>query len=81
MFVGFLLRLYMAYTPDMTNTKYPWSKVNPFFPNALFLYPLKISENLTVFWCFQGVEKVCIGNEWVNYSGSTHTYITGKFFI
>ena len=25
------------------------SSVNPFFPNAPFLYPLKISENLTVF--------------------------------
>ena len=38
---------------------------NPFVPNAPFLYPLKTSENLTVFWCFQGVEKGCIGNEWV----------------
>ena len=39
---------------------------NPFVPNASFLYPLKTEENLTVFWCFQGVEKGCIGNEWVN---------------
>ena len=39
---------------------------NPFVSNALFLYPLKTSENHTVFWCFQGVEKGCIGNEWVN---------------
>ena len=28
--------------------------------------PLKISENRKVFWCFQGVEKGCIGNKWVN---------------
>ena len=34
--------------------------INPFVPNALFLYPLKISG------CFQGVEKGCYGNEWVN---------------
>ena len=27
---------------------------NPFIPNALFLYPLKTSENGKVFWCFQG---------------------------
>ena len=27
--------------------------INPFAPNALFLYPLK-TENLTVFLCFQG---------------------------
>ena len=27
---------------------------------------LKTSENLTVFRCFQGVEKECVGNEWVN---------------
>ena len=39
--------------------------VNPFVPNAPFLCPLKTSENLTVF-CFQGVEKGCAGNEWVN---------------
>ena len=38
---------------------------NPFVPNAPFLYPLKTSENLKVFWCFQGVEKRCIGNKWV----------------
>ena len=39
--------------------------INPFVPNAPFLYPLKTSENCKVFWCFQGVEKGCIGNEWV----------------
>ena len=38
------------------------SEFNPIFPNATFLYPLKI-ENLKVFWCFQGVEKECIGNK------------------
>ena len=38
---------------------------NPFVPNALILYPLKTSENLT-FFCFQGVEKGCIGNKWVH---------------
>ena len=40
--------------------------INPFVPNATFLYPLKILENLTTFWCFQGVAKSCIGNKWVN---------------
>ena len=43
----------------------PWF-FNPFVANAPFLYHLKASENSTVFWCFQGVEKGCIGNEWVN---------------
>ena len=38
---------------------------NSFVPYAPFPYPLKKSENLTVFLCFQGVEKECIGNEWV----------------
>ena len=37
--------------------------INPFFPNAPFLYPLKTSENRKVFWCFQWVEKGCIGNK------------------
>ena len=31
--------------------------INPFVPNAPFLYPLKTSENLKVFWRFQEVEK------------------------
>ena len=39
--------------------------LNPLLPNAPFPYPLKTSENFTVFQCFQGVEKGCIGNEWV----------------
>ena len=38
---------------------------NPFVPNAPFFYPLKTSENRRFFWCFQEVEKGCIGNEWV----------------
>ena len=28
--------------------------INPFVPNAPFLYPLKISENRKVFLCFHG---------------------------
>ena len=39
--------------------------INPFVPNAPFSYPLKTRENRMVFWCFQGVEKGCIGYEWV----------------
>ena len=38
---------------------------NPFVPSAPFLYPLKSLGNVKVFWCFQGVEKGCIGNKWV----------------
>ena len=39
------------------------SALTPFVSNARFLYSLKTSENRKV---FQGVEKGCIGNEWVN---------------
>ena len=39
--------------------------INPFVPNAPFLYTLKTSENLMVFWYFQGVEKGCMENKWV----------------
>ena len=35
---------------------------NPFVPNAPFLYHMKTSENFTVFWSFQEVEKGCIRN-------------------
>ena len=46
---------------------YYWGiSVNSFVPNARFLYPLKTSENLPVFWRFQGVEKGCIKNAWLN---------------
>ena len=37
---------------------------NPFVSNSPFHYTLKTSENRKVF-CFQGVEKGCIGNKWV----------------
>ena len=40
--------------------------INPFVPNAPFTYPLKTSENLQVFWYFQGVEKGRIRNKWFN---------------
>ena len=39
--------------------------INSFVPNAPFLNPLK-TENRKFFRCFQGVEKGCIENEWVN---------------
>ena len=35
--------------------------INPFVPNALFLYPLKTENRKD----FQKVEEWCIGNEWV----------------
>ena len=44
-------------------------QIKPFFPNATFLYPLETSENPKVFWCFQGVEKGCLGDKWVKFCG------------
>ena len=42
-------------------------EVNQLVPNPPFLYPqVKHQVTLTVFGCFQGVEKECIGNKWVN---------------
>ena len=52
---------------ESAGNTYPQEKQNPFVPNASFFYPLKTSENFTVFWCFQGVEKGCIGNKWVKW--------------
>ena len=40
--------------------------INPYLPNAPFLYSLKTSENLAVFGCFQGLGKGCVENKWVN---------------
>ena len=47
--------------------------INPFVLNAPFLYSLKISENLTVFSCSEGVEKGCIGKEWAKVLNVTIT--------
>ena len=52
---------------ESAGNTYPQEKQNPFVPNASFFYPLKTSENLTVFWCFQGVKKGCIGNKSVKW--------------
>ena len=41
--------------------------INPFGPNALFLYLLKTSENLSGFSCFQRVKKEYIESKWVNW--------------
>ena len=38
------------------------------FPMHLFSTPLETSQNLTVFCCFQGVEKRFIGNKWIKTS-------------
>ena len=53
--------------------------INPFVPTAPFLYPLKTSEHFTFFWCFQGVEKGYIGNEWVKnkYDNNLRLLFTG----
>ena len=48
--------------------------INLFVPNALFLYPLKTSENLMVF-CFQGVETGFMGNKWVNVPDIARVFI------
>ena len=42
-------------------------KFNPFGPSAPFLYPLKASENLTIFLFFQDVEGGCTGSEWIKF--------------
>ena len=54
----------------------PTLQLNPFVPNAPFLYPLKTSENRKV----QGVEKGCTGNEWVNQTHLTILEILKRFF-
>ena len=42
-------------------------EVNPFVPNAPFLYPLKTSENRKVFDVFRGQRKCALGvNELIN---------------
>ena len=33
----------------------PIQHINPLLPGVAYLYPLKTSENLKIFWYFQGV--------------------------
>ena len=49
---------------------------NLFIFSAPFIYPLKIPENLTVFGCFQWVEKGYIGNKWVKLLCNTSLYFS-----
>ena len=46
-------------------------RLNPFVPNAPFLYSPKTSENRKVFLCFQGVEKGCTENKRIKLKPST----------
>ena len=53
-----------AYFRKQTFQRFLWPLLlTPFVSNTRFLYPLKTSENRTVFWCFQEVEKGCIEKE------------------
>ena len=46
----------------------PFSSMTPFILLVSAFFMEKVSvfvKNIKVFWCFQGVEKGCIGNKWV----------------
>ena len=69
---GFFLRTFTSSNrliiPLMFKSDSHWKvtyfyMVNPFAPNALFLHPLKTSEN--GFLMFIGGREGCIGNKWV----------------
>ena len=78
--LSLLLLLYIDFTARICQLRAlsPWIKCNmmirfkPFDPNVPFLYPLKISENRKVFWCFQGVETGCIGTNELTIKFSLH---------
>ena len=57
------------------------NQFNPFVPNAPFLYLLKISENRAIFWCFQGVEKGCVGNECIKKEQFRNLKITFEYIF
>ena len=40
---------------------------------------MKIFENPKVFWCFQGAEKGCIGNEWVKWENISQPFTRISF--
>ena len=59
------IRAYFATVQQSSGMCLLYVDLNLFMPNAPFLYPLKTSEKITVFRCFQGVEEGCIGKKWV----------------
>ena len=69
LFFRFFSKFLKNCKPGVANQEYQTfphlGLINPFVPNAPFLYPLKTSEKFTVFLCFQWVEKGCIRNGWV----------------
>ena len=66
---------YSKITKDSLTHSFP---MHP-FPTAW--KHLKTSENRKVFWCFQGVEKGCIGNEWVKTKTSMHLVWCSMFSL
>ena len=55
--------------------------INSFVLNTPILYPMKTSENLAVFWCFQEVEKGSIGNKWAKISSVKILYNKKNHFL
>ena len=84
-FVGIdkiLIKIFLQVNNDFYKTAklgkiFIYNNINRFVHNAPFLYLLKISENRKVFWCFQGVEKGCTGNKWVNLKNCRKIYLNG----
>ena len=53
---------FLSFNNKHSKLRDSWVSVNLFVSSAPFLYPLK-----TVFWCFQVVEKGCIGSKRINW--------------
>ena len=51
----FLIKLFFIKFILNTKSNREFSMLNPLKPSVAFLSPLKTSEKLKVFWCFQGV--------------------------
>ena len=91
---SFLIQCFIAVLRQLQNKKKSINKLDigstHSFPMHLSL-PSENIENRKVFWCFQGIEKGCIGKEWVDKgwnkknllnffgtSGHAFTYQTNK---
>ena len=63
-FLSLVLEMNTVKVKEIYKTLRFTNYANPFFPNALFLYPLKTSGKLAVFWCFQ---RVALGTNGLNH--------------
>ena len=70
---GQVFRCFQGVSKESSDIKYVNENINPFVPNASFIYSLKTSQTRKVFWYFHWLKKGCIGSECVDIEFHVHS--------